>query len=44
MQVYPGIVAAVRAQRAFLGRAVRFLAAEAEITQLLEQERVATTP
>ena len=30
-EVYPGIVAAVRAQRAFLGRAVRYLVAEAGI-------------
>src|SRR5215469_14024171 len=36
MQMYPGIVAAVRAQRAFLGRAVRFLAGEAGITQFLD--------
>jgi hypothetical protein len=36
MEVYPGIVAAVRAQRAFLGRAVRFLAAEAGISQFLD--------
>ncbi len=36
MQYCPGIVAAVRAQRAFLGRAVRFLAAEAGITQFLD--------
>jgi hypothetical protein len=36
MQVYPGIVAAVRAQRAFLGRAVRFLAAEVGISQFLD--------
>jgi hypothetical protein len=36
MQVYPGIVAAVRAQRAFLGRAVRFLAADAGISQFLD--------
>jgi hypothetical protein len=36
MQVYPGIVAAVRAQRAFLGRAVRFLAGEAGISQFLD--------
>jgi len=34
--VYPGIVAAVRAQRAFLGRAVRFLAADAGIRQFLD--------
>jgi hypothetical protein len=33
---YPGIVAAVRAQRAFLGRAVRFLATEAGISQFLD--------
>jgi S-adenosyl methyltransferase len=36
MQMYPGIVAAVRAQRAFLGRAVRFLAADAGISQFLD--------
>ncbi len=36
MQAYPGIVAAVRAQRAFLGRAVRFLAGEAGISQFLD--------
>jgi hypothetical protein len=36
MQVYPGIVAAVRAQREFLGRAVRFLAADAGISQFLD--------
>jgi S-adenosyl methyltransferase len=34
--VYPGIVVAVRAQRAFLGRAVRFLTAEAGIRQFLD--------
>jgi hypothetical protein len=36
MKMYPGIVAAVRAQRAFLGRAVRFLAADAGIGQFLD--------
>jgi S-adenosyl methyltransferase len=36
MQAYPGIVAAVRAQRAFLGQAVRFLAGEAGISQFLD--------
>lgn len=36
MQAYPGIVAAVRAQRAFLGRAVRFLAGESGISQFLD--------
>ena len=35
-EVYPGIVAAVRAQRAFLGRAVRYLVAEAGIRQFLD--------
>jgi len=35
-EVYPGIVAAVRAQRAFLGRAVRFLADDAGISQYLD--------
>jgi S-adenosyl methyltransferase len=33
---YPGIVMSVRANRAFLARAVRFLAAEAGIRQFLE--------
>ena len=33
---YPAILASVRAQRAFLGRAVHFLAAEAGITQFLD--------
>jgi len=33
---YPVILASVRAQRAFLGRAVHFLAAEAGITQFLD--------
>ncbi|HXJ27502.1 MAG TPA: SAM-dependent methyltransferase, partial [Streptosporangiaceae bacterium] len=33
---YPVVVASVRAQRAFLGRAVHFLAAEAGITQFLD--------
>jgi SAM-dependent methyltransferase len=33
---YPGIVESVRANRAFLARAVRFLAAEAGITQFLD--------
>jgi hypothetical protein len=36
IQMYPGIVAAVRAQRAFLGRAVRFLTADAGISQFLD--------
>ena len=36
MAAYPGIVASVRANRAFLARAVRFLAAEAGITQFLD--------
>jgi hypothetical protein len=35
IQAYPGIVASVRANRAFLVRAVRFLAAEAGIRQFL---------
>jgi S-adenosyl methyltransferase len=34
--VYPGIVESVRANRAFLARAVRFLAADAGITQFLD--------
>jgi hypothetical protein len=33
---YPGIVVAVRAQRAFLGRAVRFLTSDAGISQFLD--------
>jgi SAM-dependent methyltransferase len=33
---YPAILASVRAQRAFLGRAVRYLAAEAGVTQFLD--------
>ncbi len=33
---YPGIVSSVRANRAFLARVVRFLAAEAGITQFLD--------
>jgi S-adenosyl methyltransferase len=36
MAVYPGIVVSVRANRAFLARAVRFLAAEAGIRQFLD--------
>ena len=36
MAAYPGIVQSVRANRAFLARAVRFLAAEAGITQFLD--------
>jgi S-adenosyl methyltransferase len=36
MGAYPGIVASVRANRAFLARAVRFLAAEAGIRQFLD--------
>ena len=36
MAAYPGIVESVRANRAFLARAVRFLAAEAGITQFLD--------
>ena len=36
MEAYPGIVASVRANRAFLARAVRFLAAEAGIRQFLD--------
>jgi len=35
-QAYPGIVASVRANRAFLARVVRFLAAEAGIRQFLD--------
>jgi hypothetical protein len=34
LEAYPGIVMSVRANRAFLARAVRFLAAEAGIRQL----------
>jgi hypothetical protein len=36
MAAYPGIVESVRATRAFLARAVRFLAQEAGITQFLD--------
>jgi len=36
MAAYPGIVASVRANRAFLARAVRFMAGEAGITQFLD--------
>jgi hypothetical protein len=36
MQAYPGIVMSVRANRAFLARAVRFLTAEAGIRQFLD--------
>src|SRR5208282_5799137 len=36
IQAYPGIVASVRANRAFLARMVRFLAAEAGIRQFLD--------
>ena len=36
MAAYPGIVESVRANRAFLARAVRFLAADAGITQFLD--------
>src|SRR6516165_3991659 len=36
LQAYPHIVFSVRANRAFLARAVRFLAAEAGITQFLD--------
>jgi hypothetical protein len=36
MSAYPGIVESVRANRAFLARVVRFLAAEAGITQFLD--------
>src|SRR6201995_201711 len=36
MAAYPGIVQSVRANRAFLARIVRFLAAEAGITQFLD--------
>src|SRR6266536_318345 len=33
---FPGVVSGVRANRAFLSRAVRYLAAEAEIRQFLD--------
>jgi hypothetical protein len=36
IDVLPGIIPGVRAQRAFLGRAVRYLAAEAGVTQFLD--------
>jgi S-adenosyl methyltransferase len=36
MEAYPGILVSVRANRAFLARAVRFLAAEAGIRQFLD--------
>ena len=36
IQAYPGILASVRAQRAFLGRVVRYLTAEAGIRQFLD--------
>jgi S-adenosyl methyltransferase len=36
IRAYPGIVASVRANRAFLARVVRFLAAEAGIRQFLD--------
>jgi hypothetical protein len=36
MEAYPGIVSSVRANRAFLARVVRFLAAEAGIRQFLD--------
>jgi hypothetical protein len=36
IETYPGIVASVRANRAFLARAVRYLAAEAGIRQFLD--------
>jgi hypothetical protein len=36
LAAYPGIVTSVRANRAFLARVVRFLAAEAGITQFLD--------
>jgi S-adenosyl methyltransferase len=35
-QIFPGIVSTARAQRAFLGRAVRYLAGEAGIRQFLD--------
>lgn len=34
--VYPGVAATARANRAFLGRAVRFMAAEAGVSQFLD--------
>jgi S-adenosyl methyltransferase len=40
IQQYPGIVQGVRMNRAFLGRAVHYLAAEADIRQFL----TTTTP
>src|ERR1700677_726549 len=36
IQQYPDIVSGVRLNRAFLGRAVRYLAAEAGVTQFLD--------
>ena len=36
LQAYPGLVSSVRANRAFLGRAVRYLAGEAGIRQFLD--------
>ena len=36
LKIYPGLVFAVRANRAFLGRAVRYLAAEAGTRQFLD--------
>jgi hypothetical protein len=36
IEALPGIIPGVRAQRAFLGRAVRFLATEAGVTQFLD--------
>src|SRR5580698_5831829 len=36
IQQYPDIVTGVRLNRAFLGRAVRYLAAEAGVTQFLD--------
>ena len=36
LKVYPGVAFSARANRAFLGRAVRYLAAEAEIRQFLD--------
>jgi trans-aconitate methyltransferase len=36
IEVFPGIIPGVRAQRAFLGRAVRYLVGEAGITQFLD--------
>ena len=35
-QIFPGIVRAARAQRDFLARAVRYLAAEAQVRQFLD--------